>query len=334
MATIEFGQRKFSSLLVIAILVGGSVGGCAKIELGPKKATTTTTTTTTATGGNPPASGQQMQAGQTPTSVAGDWKVGFQFNTSTLNSTFHLEQVGTTFKGTGTDDQDGGQFTIEKGTISNGQVRFYKQYQGAPPVEYTGKIEIQDDATFKGPYMSGDYTTASNGKIISNIWEAQMILPNNGLAAPAAAPADQAPANQAPPDQGAQQAPPQQPDRSLLANWPADRAPHLSGKWDVGYEYNFKTVRSSMFIEQDGDRISGHGVDLSTKEKFTIEKGWYHYPKLTIIRKYTKGKNQASSTRTMAFKASVSFVNDKDYQGPYMSGKTQGGGNWEAQRVE
>ena len=89
-----------------------------------------------------------------------------------------------------------------------------------------------------------------------------------------------------------------------------------------------------MFLEQEGDRITGHGVDLNTKEKFTIEKGWYHYPKITIIRKYTKGKNQATSTRTMAFKASVSFVNDKDYQGPYMSGKTQGGGNWEAQRVE
>ncbi|RTL34914.1 MAG: hypothetical protein EKK48_30515 [Candidatus Melainabacteria bacterium] len=333
MATVLLGHSKITSLVAVALLVGGSLGGCAKIELSSKKPSTTATTTaatstspTTQANSSPPG---QMQAGQVPTSVAGDWKVGFQFNTSTLNSTFHLDQVGQTFKGTGTDDQDGNAFTIEKGTVANGQVHFFKQYQGNPPVEYSGKLEIQDDATYHGPYMSGDYTTASNGKIISNIWEAQMILPNNGLAG--APPPDQAPPNQAPPPD--QQAP-QQPERTLLSNWPADRAPHLSGKWDVGYEYNFKTMRSSMFIEQDGDRITGHGVDLNTKEKFTIEKGWYHYPKITIIRKYTKGKNQASSSRTMAFKASVSFVNDKDYQGPYMSGKTQGGGNWEAQRVE
>lgn len=332
MATVQSRQSN-SKKLLIALLVGGFLGGCAKIDVSPKKSTTSTTTTTTTTGTANPQNPSQLQAGQVPTSVAGDWKVGFQFNTGTLNSTFHLDQLGTTFKGTGTDDQDGGAFTIDKGTVQNGAVHFYKQYQGAPPVEYSGKLEVQDDSTYHGPYMSGDYTTASNGKIISNIWEAQMILPNQGLAqqAPPAnqPPSDPAPpANQPPPDQ------PAQPDRSLLANWPPDRAPHVSGKWDVGYEYNFKTMRSSMFLEQEGDRITGHGVDLNTKEKFTIEKGWYHYPKITIIRKYTKGKNQATSTRTMAFKASVSFVNDKDYQGPYMSGKTQGGGNWEAQRVE
>ncbi|HEY9734119.1 MAG TPA: hypothetical protein V6C89_19575 [Drouetiella sp.] len=330
MATVAF-RPKFTSIAAMTLLLGSSLGGCAKIEVGPKKPSTTATTTTTTTGANPSVSSSQSQAGQVPTSVAGDWKVGFQFNTSTLNSTFHLDQLGQTFKGTGTDDQDGGQFTIEKGTVANGQVHFFKQYQGAPPVEYSGKLEIQDDSTYHGPYMSGDYTTASNGKIINNIWEAQMVLPNNGLAQ--APPSDQQP-KQAPPDQSPEQQPPPQPDRSLLANWPADRAPHVSGKWDVGYEYNFKTMRSSMFIEQDGDRITGHGVDLNTKEKFTIEKGWYHYPKITIIRKYTKGKNQATSSRTMAFKATVRFVNDKDYQGPYMSGKTQGGGNWEAQRVE
>jgi hypothetical protein len=186
--------------------------------------------------------------------------------------------------------------------------------------------------------MSGEYTSANNGKIINNIWEAQMILPNQGeKTAAAPPPQEQAPA-QAPeqkaPDHQQSAPPPSEQPRSLLANWPADRAPHLSGKWDVGYEYNFKTMRSSMFLEQEGDRISGHGVDLNTKEKFTIEKGWYHYPKVTIIRKYTKGKNQATATRTMAFKAQVSFISDKDYQGPYMNGKTQGGGAWEAQRVE
>lgn len=330
MATSDFKSRNLSRILVAALL-GSALVGCSKITLGTKSGSSTSTTTTTTTsastgtGSNPAA----LQAGQVPTSVAGDWKVGFQFNTSTLNSTFHLEQVGTKFHGTGTDDQDGAKFTIENGVVSNGTVRFFKQYQGSPPVEYSGKLEVQDDASYHGPYMSGDYTTASNGKIISNIWEAQMILPDGAAAS-------QPPGGQSP-EPVAQQPPagqPPEPSRPLLANWPVDRAPHISGKWDVGYEYNFKTMHSSMFIEQEGDRITGHGIDLNTKEKFTIEKGWYHFPKLTIVRKYTKGKNQATSTRTMAFKAQVSFVNDKDYQGPYMTGKTQGGGNWEAQRVE
>ncbi len=320
-------HKSMTARLIAVMLVSGLLVGCAKIDLAKKTGATTTTTTATATSSPPDPA--KLQAGQIPTSVAGDWKVGFQYNTSTLNSTIHIDQVGQQFKGSGTDDQDGATFAINQGQIANGQVKFFKQYQGSPPVEYTGKIEVQDDPNYHGPYMSGEYTTASNGKIISNIWEAQMVLPNKGDATKAPPP-DQTP----PPDQPAQQQPPPDQPRSLLANWPADRAPHLSGKWDVGYEYNFKTMRSSMFLEQEGDRISGHGIDLNTKEKFSIEKGWYHYPKVTIIRKYSKGKGQASSSRTMAFKASVSFISDKDYQGPYMSGKTQGGGNWEAQRVE
>jgi hypothetical protein len=322
-------HKSMTARLIAVMLVSGLLVGCAKIDLSKKTGATTTTTTTTATS-SAPANPAQLQAGQIPTSVAGDWKVGFQYNTSTLNSTIHIDQVGQQFKGSGTDDQGGATFAIDQGQIANGQVKFFKKYQGSPPVEYTGKIEVQDDPSYHGPYMSGEYTTASNGKIISNIWEAQMVLPNQGGATAQAPPPEQAP----PPDQPAQQQPPPDQPRSLLANWPADRAPHLSGKWDVGYEYNFKTMRSSMFLEQEGDRISGHGIDLNTKEKFSIEKGWYHYPKVTIIRKYSKGKGQASSSRTMAFKASVSFISDKDYQGPYMSGKTQGGGNWEAQRVE
>jgi hypothetical protein len=88
-----------------------------------------------------------------------------------------------------------------------------------------------------------------------------------------------------------------------------------------------------MYIEQEGDRVTGHGVDENTREKFVIEKGWYHYPKLTIIRKYLK-KQGAARDYSMAFKADVSVVKDSDYQGPYLAGETQGGGRWEAQLVK
>jgi hypothetical protein len=36
----------------------------------------------------------------------------------------------------------------------------------------------------------------------------------------------------------------------------------------------------------------------------------------------------------MTFKADVSMANDKDYQGPYLNGKTEGGGNWEAELIK
>jgi hypothetical protein len=84
----------------------------------------------------------------------------------------------------------------------------------------------------------------------------------------------------------------------------------------------------------------GHGVD-DNHERFIIEKGWYHFPKLTLIRKYAKsapikakGKtHEGKPAREMTFKADVSWANDKDYQGPYLGGKTDGGGNWEAELV-
>jgi len=90
-----------------------------------------------------------------------------------------------------------------------------------------------------------------------------------------------------------------------------------------------------MFLEQVKDKFTGHGFDDNTNERFEIEKGWYSYPKLTLVRKYPaiKTKKVTKPERRMTFKADVSWVSDKDYSGPYMSGKTEGGGNWEAQRV-
>ena len=48
-----------------------------------------------------------------------------------------------------------------------------------------------------------------------------------------------------------------------------------------------------------------------------------------------KGKTkEGKPVREMTFKAEVSIANDKDYQGPYLSGKTDGGGNWEAELIK
>lgn len=289
-----------------------AICGCSKVSLG---------------GAKPGNKGQQGGQGQgDQKSLTGDWRLAFQFNNQTCNSTMHLVQNGTTFKGTGEDGENGMKFKIEQGTIRDDQVNFFKKYAKSPPVEYSGKFEIVTDGNYHGPFMSGDYTTANNGNIISSQWQADMDLPTNN------------PPPQQQPQQQQQQPQEQQPPPGPP---PPDHPPDLSGKWNVGYEYNFKTIHSTMFLEQDGSRIGGHGIDTSTKETFTIEKGWYNYPKLTLVRKYgaspAKGKGKppaAAGGKTMIFKADVSWISEADYQGPYLHGKTNGGGEWEGQLVK
>jgi hypothetical protein len=312
------------------------VASCSNIKLDKKGAPGKPQT---AGSGQPAASGgnSQQPAASGQLSLTGDWQFGFQFENSTLQSSVHLDQQGQTFTGSGKDDQTGMQFTIEQGTLNGSQVQFYKKYSGnAPEVEYTGTLEMANDSSYNGPYMHGEYTAAKAGKIVSNIWEAE--LAPAGAAQPAPQPnvsplQSQLPQQQAPPSQSS----------SML-----DKTPELSGKWNVGYEYNFKTIHSTMWLEQDRDLITGHGIDHETGQKFVLAHGWYHYPKLTLILKWppakqtkmVKGKGKHPKPvkasvmvpeRTMMFKARVSNVNDRDYQGPYLNGKTQGGGNWEAQ---
>lgn len=242
----------------------------------------------------------------------GYWKLAFSFNNDVKSCHVRITQIGDKFSGQGTDDDTNKPFLLENGVLRQDEVVFYKRYEqpdnpNQPPVEYGGKVDL------KTGYMSGKYLISFQGREIAGDWEAQRDGGDTGAA------------NNPPPAQE-QKAPPP-------ANQP-NKAPDLSGKWTMGFEYQFKTMHSVMFLEQLGDKISGHGQDENTKENFTIEKGWYKYPKVTLIRKYAaiKGKN-AKPERRMTFKADVNWVNEADYQGPYMSGKTDGGGNWEAQIV-
>ncbi len=254
-------------------------------------------------------------------SLSGYWQVAFQVGTQTLKANMHLKQDGNSFVGEGTDDPSGREFVIEEGQVKNNEVLFYKKYPGmdpsqAPPVEYSGTLELIAEGDAQGPYLSGTYATTYQGKPVTGDWEAQMTQAETAQAGGETPAGGGGGAENPPPEQ----APPVDPSK----------APHLSGKWNVGYEYNFKTIQSDVFIEQDGGKLTGHGSDRNTKEKFAIEKGWYNYPRITIVRKYVKGKG-AAADRTMTFKGEVSVVSDDKYQGPYMQGKTQGGGAWEAE---
>jgi hypothetical protein len=307
------------AILVVAL---SSCQMLSKSGLGakqPQQGTAQQPGTAGTTGGEQPGGMGGAQPGAP--SVSGYWQVAFQLGDKTFKANMRLKQTGTTFTGEGSDDPSGREFVIEEGELQGDQVVFYKKYPGldpnqAPPVEYGGKIEMVTEGDLKGPYMSGEYATTYQGQPVRGIWEAQMVQAETAEAG----------GQPAEPPEGARAGTPPSPPPAVDTS----RAPHLSGKWNVGYEYQFKTIKSVMYLEQDGGKLTGHGQDLNTREKFTIEKGWYNYPRVTLVRKYTKGKG-AAADRTMTFKAEVKNVSDADYQGPYMAGKTDGGGAWEAQ---
>ena len=257
----------------------------------------------------------------------GDWRLGYKWKDQTYNASMSIKQQGKSFTGTGKEDESGFDFLIQQGQIQGDQLRFTKKYTGKNAsigdIQYTGALTTANEENYKGPYLSGDYSmTQKDGSQVSSDWDAVRDSSSSQGA-------EQAPAKS--------EAPVQQNKNTSRP----DKPPDLSGKWDVGFEYQFKTVHSIMFLEQDHDKITGHGID-DTKEKFTIEKGWYHFPKLTLVRKYlkapavkVKGKmHEGKPARDMTFKADVSITNDADYQGPYLGGKTEGGGAWEAELVK
>lgn len=271
-----------------------------------------------------PTSVQQAapsNAGQSngPVTLTGQWRLGFQVENRALSSTMNLVQQGNNFQGEGIDDHTQRHFTVENGSVNGPQITFFKKYDGSDmqPVEHKGQFSIVNDneANVHGPYMAGEYKTGFHGKILSGQWEAALVPADKAVSIAAQSPNPV----------------PQQVNEPVAIQ--SNKRPHLSGKWNVGYESNFKTIHSIMYLEQEGGKLGGHGIDLETKEKFFIPKGWYAYPRVTIIRTYIKGKG-AKSNRTMTFKAQVSYVNDRDYQGPYLNGKTQGGGTWEGEQIK
>ncbi len=252
--------------------------------------------------------------------LTGEWTLGYQNNDQVTKAKVRLKQKGEKFVGVGQEEQ-GRKFKILDGSINkDGQLTFNKAYVDQKPSEvnlvvtYTGVMQMLNDPDYKGPYLTGQYQSVSQAGTLSGEWEAQLTNAPKGDAAPT------------PPAEPTQQ---QAPESTISDT----KAPDLSGKWSIAFRHNFKIIKSTMFIEQDGDKLRGHGVDTNTNERFVIEKGWYNFPKVTIVRKYTKGKD-AASTRSWTYKGEVSVVKDADYQGPYMKGEFQGGGDWEGQQVK
>ncbi|MBK9282328.1 MAG: hypothetical protein IPM93_29600 [Candidatus Obscuribacter sp.] len=295
----------FASILLTGILTLG-LTGCQTIKLS----------------GSPNAQNPSApnSTGNNATSVdmSGPWQVSYEVGGEPKSAHMTLNQTGATFQGTGTDDHDSQNFVIDKGSIAGTSITFHKRYHvdenpNLPPIIYQGTFEMAKTETYSGPYASGTYSLTKGGQTVGGRWDAQ----KEGLASPTPA-QDTPPANtQVNPAAG-------------------NKAPHLSGKWDAGYEFEFKTVHSSIYLEQEGQKLVGHGIDKNSKETFTLS-GNYKFPNIRFVLKYNavKGpKGKAKPERKLEFRGTVANVNESEYQGPRLEGKTNGGGAWMAEIVK
>lgn len=314
--------RYYRPILAIVVISAVTlISGCTKISLGGKNGGTGGTQTggagKTTTGGGAP----QQQAGAAPPTIQGVWKLSFKFGEQELSADMELAQQGDQLAGQG-QDENGPPWAVSEGTVQGNHVRFSKQYSAdRPPIVYEGELKWLQDPQYTGWMMEGNYQTQGpDGKVVSGDW--------------VATPAD--PGSMPPPNSGAAPPPAQQPLTGVIGNpreespppdaaAPDGKAPHLSGRYDGEYEFKFKKVKMKMWLEQDNNRVTGHGIDVNTNEKFTIEKGWYAYPKITLVRKYFKGTG-AAATREFRFQGKVT----NSSAGPVMKGETEYGGDWTA----
>lgn len=322
---------------ILAIVVIGAVtctAGCTQIKLGDKKGGTGGTTTSGSTGsGGAPMPNEVVPAQPPP--LQGVWDLSFTFGNQNVGAKMELQQQGTALAGQGQDFQQGeaapnppsgSPWAVVDGVVEGNKVRFSKQYSpDRPSIVHEGELKwLSDPPHFTGWMIEGHYQTQGrDGKPITGDWVA---TPED----PSLMPAPAAPVSSAPP-------PPSNtsnPGSSLIGVPPPSahhddgKPPHLSGRYDGEYEFNFKRIKMKMWLEQDNNRVTGHGVDLNTNEKFTIERGWYKHPNLTLIRKYFKGTG-AAATREFTFKGKVS----NGPKGPVLNGETQYGGDWTASIV-
>lgn len=256
-------------------------------------------------------------ATQASIDLAGPWQISYEVNGEPKSAHVNFTQTGNQFTGTGNDDHDGQSFVIDGGVIQGTKVSFNKRYHydenpNLPPLVYVGAFQMASTEAYKGPYLNGTYSLTKGGQSIGGAWDAQK--PGGEVSAPPT---------------GQENPPPQ-------LQGGAGRQPHLSGKWDAGYEFEFKTVHSYIYLEQDNSKIVGHGIDKNSKETFSVT-GTYKFPNVKLMVKYNavKGpKGKAKPERKLEFRGTAANVNEPEYQGVRLEGKTNGGGAWMAELVK
>lgn len=310
---------------------------CAKINLSGGKTGGSSGNPPQHTGGGNPQPVQSAGTSQAPPPLDGEWEVDYEFKGNPYIGNVTFSQQGTALAGTGA-DQDGREWSVDAGEIQGTKISFQKKYvnSSSPPITYSGELKYLESPEYTGWAMEGSYTSPGpNGQSLGGKWVANPTAPPAPVADNSAAPPQQAPVSF--PFAGTQA--PAQPKNNSPEHIGNEKPQDISGHYEVGYQYNFKKIKSNMWLENDGKKVTGHGYDIvdskakdkkdkkggsGGNEQFTIEKGWYEYPRVTLIRTY-KGKN----ARNIVFKAQLSS-NGRDI---VMKGETQYGGQWDAHLV-
>lgn len=302
-------MKSSAQLITLALSTALLLTGCTKISLSGGGTGTPSATT----GGGTDA---VLNPKATPP-INGDWKITWIANDQAYESLITFAQQGGALTGKGEDVA--GPFLITNGTVKGNKLRFTKKYAAPDPsnpvFEFQGDLEWEDDEEYRGWRMGGHYRyrDPNTGRVVDDKWvgisalaeQAMQQRANNPPAQPVEQPTDQQP------EQAQQQSP--------------GGEPHISGMYQAQYTYNFKKINTKLWLEQDGHRLAGHGVDTNTNEKFAVVNSFYYFPKVTLRCKYTKG-HSAAANRELVVKAQV-------VSGPALKGETQYGGAWEARIV-
>lgn len=319
--------------LLVLLACSLVLSSCAKINLSgggkPTGQTGAANPVSQQPGGASPAAG--------PPPILGDWELDYEFNGNAFIGNVAFAQEGSALAGQGA-DQDGKAWTVENGQVQGSKVSFEKKYQNSqsPPILYTGDLKFLESPEFTGWAMEGTYTSKKpDGQTVSGKWVSNPLNP----------PAPEAQAVQQQPAQASglpfiqEQAAQQQAHKNNEPDHIGDVKPvDISGHYEVAYSFKFKKIKSKMWLENDGDKVIGRGYDItektvtdkkgknpkktSAKDEFTIVKGWYKYPNVTLIRQYKDG-------RQVTFKAHLS----SDGRLIVMKGETEYGGQWDARNV-
>jgi hypothetical protein len=312
-------MKRSGQLITLSLTAMLVLGGCAHITLSAGgKQGGAGHAAGGAGGGRKAAGGDPVLNPNATPPIDGDWKVSFVYGEDLYDSIITFAQKGKALTGSGEDSA--GKFFIQSGTVDGKNIKFTKKYADADPTKspviYSGELEWEDDAEYRGWRMGGHYkTTAPDGRVVDDKWVAISVAAEQATQAAAAAPPEPQP-------QQASNQEEQQPEQ--VASGPVG---DLSGKYTAEYSFNFKKIRSTIWLEQDENRLRGHGVDLNTNERFSIPKGWYNgdTKNITIVCHYQKGSN-AASTRDLTIKAQVG-------PGPSLKGEHSFGGSWSAKIV-
>ncbi len=297
------------------------LASCTKINLQGNKGGTANpsgSASTSTTGGN---SGGTQPSANNPPALDGEWEVDYEFKGDPRVGTVTFSQQGNVIAGQGA-DQDGREWSVENGEVQGTKIAFAKKYAGSNnAINYAGELKYIQSPEYTGWIMEGTYEAPGpGGQPVTGKWVSNPTAAQQAADAAAAPP----PQDQPPPQQ--QNFPPPV-QNAAPANIGDAKPADISGHYDVGYSYDFKKINSKMWLRNDADKVSGDGVDTTTGEKFTIAKGWYKYPSVTLIRQYPKSKGKEA--RSIMFKAKIS----SDGKNIVMKGETQYGGQWDAHLV-